>query len=621
MCRHDMPFGAQRLDDGRWRFRLWAPAARRVELQLSPPGGGPSLPMRPETDGWFALATAAAPGTPYAYRIDGDLVVPDPASRAQLDDVQGPSLLVDPAAFAWEDGHWRGRPWEEAAIYELHTGSFSPEGTFAGVTARLDHLAGLGVTALELMPVADFPGARDWGYDGALPFAPDRRYGTPDDLKRLVQEAHRRGLMVFLDVVYNHFGPVGNYLSHYAPAFFTDRHHTPWGAAINFDGPGSRTVRAFFIHNALYWLEEFHMDGLRLDAVHTIRDDSDPDIVEELGAAVARRFPHRHVHLMLEDNRNSAHYLVAKGSRRLYAAQWNDDFHHALHVILTGETGGYYGDFADDPHGLLARCLAEGFAFQGDWSAYQGRTRGEPSAALPVTAFVGFLQNHDQVGNRACGERLATLATPQALRAATALLLLAPAPPLLFMGQEWGSRRPFPFFCDLGPELAPQVREGRLREFARFADFADAAGRARIPDPSDPATFRSARLDWRESEQETQRAWLALHRELLALRRRELVPRLAGVTGEGAAAARFGTGGVAARWHLADGMVLVAVANLDAAPTAAPRLPAGRPLYATPGALGSERLLPPWAAAFFLCAPRDAGLDLDGTALFGRGRP
>ncbi|MCL4527166.1 MAG: malto-oligosyltrehalose trehalohydrolase [Gammaproteobacteria bacterium] len=618
MCRHDMPFGAQCLEDGRWRFRLWAPAARTVELQLPRGTEVLPIPMQPETEGWFALETAAAPGTPYAYRIDGDLVVPDPASRAQLDDVHGPSLLVDPAAFAWEDGHWRGRPWEEAVIYELHTGTFSSEGTFAGVTARLDYLAGLGITALELMPVADFPGERDWGYNGALPFAPDRRYGMPDDLKRLVQEAHRRGLMVFLDVVYNHFGPVGNYLSHYAPAFFTDRHHTPWGAAINFDDADSRTVRAFFIHNALYWLEEFHMDGLRLDAVHAIFDDSDPDIVEELGAAVTRRFPGRHVHLVLEDNRNSAHYLVPKGSQRPYAAQWNDDFHHALHVILTGETGGYYGDFADDPHGLLARCLAEGFAFQGAWSAYHGRTRGEPSASLPVTAFVGFLQNHDQVGNRAFGDRLVALATPEAVRAATVLLLLAPAPPLLFMGQEWGSRRPFPFFCDLGPDLARQVREGRLREFARFPDFADAAIRARIPDPSDPATFWSAQLDWREKEQETHPAGLALHRELLALRRRELVPRLAGVTGDGALATHFGQGGVAARWRLADGMVLVAVANLDAEPTASPRLPVGRLLYATPAALGSDRSLPPWAVAFFLCEPHDAEIAVDGTSLFSR---
>ena len=358
------------------------------------------------------------------------------------------------------------------------------------------------------------------------------------------------------------------------------------------------------------------MDGLRLDAVHAIFDDSDPDIVEELGAAVTRRFPGRHVHLVLEDNRNSAHYLVPKGSQRPYAAQWNDDFHHALHVILTGETGGYYGDFADDPHGLLARCLAEGFAFQGAWSAYHGRTRGEPSASLPVTAFVGFLQNHDQVGNRTFGDRLVALATPEAVRAATVLLLLAPAPPLLFMGQEWGSRHPFPFFCDLGPDLAPQVREGRLREFAHFPDFADAAIRARIPDPSDPATFWSAQLDWREKEQETHPAWLALHRELLALRRRELVPRLAGVTGDGAVATHFGQGGVAARWRLADGMVLVAVANLDAEPTAPLRLPAGRPLYAT-WALEAASPLPPWAVAFFLCAPHDAEIAVDGTSPFG----
>jgi maltooligosyltrehalose trehalohydrolase len=348
--RHEMPFGTQLREDGAVRYRLWAPAARRVELCLADRDAERLVEMRAAGDGWYELVTdAAGIGGRYRYRIDGDLKVPDPASRFQPGGLHGYSEIVDPLAFEWRDETWRGRAWHEAVIYELHVGAFSADGGYGGIERRLDYLVDLGVTALELMPLAAFPGRRNWGYDGVLLFAPDAAYGRPDDLKRLVQRAHERGLMVLLDVVYNHFGPDGNYLHRYAPAFFTDRHHTPWGAAINFDGPDSRIVRDFFVHNALYWLEEYHLDGLRLDAVHAIADDSRPDILEELAEAV-RNGPGaaREIHLVLENDHNAARYLRPDGRDVAdYRAQWNDDCHHVLHLLATGETDGYYADYAD----------------------------------------------------------------------------------------------------------------------------------------------------------------------------------------------------------------------------------------------------------------------------------
>ena len=333
---HAMPFGAQVLDNGSVHFRLWAPAAQQVSLRLES-AAAQSLPLLPLADGWFELTTTEAGASSlYRFQIDGKIEVPDPASRFQPQDVHGPSQVIAPSAFDWSDEHWRGRPWEEAVIYELHVGTFTPEGTFQVIERKLDYLRDLGVTALELMPVADFPGRRNWGYDGVLPFAPDSSYGSPEDLKRLVQAAHLKGLMIFLDVVYNHFGPEGNYLHTYAPQFFTNRHHTPWGDAINFDGPGSRIVRDFFIHNALYWLEEYHFDGLRLDAVHSIVDDSKPDILTELAQTVRERFgKDRFVHLILENADNRARCLdrSRSGAVELYDAQWNDDIHHAVHVL------------------------------------------------------------------------------------------------------------------------------------------------------------------------------------------------------------------------------------------------------------------------------------------------
>jgi malto-oligosyltrehalose trehalohydrolase len=586
-----MPFGAETSGDGAVRFRLWAPAARRVALCLETASGQVEIGMTPQVGGWFELLTdRAAAGSLYSYRVDGsELRVPDPASRFQPRDVHGPSEVIDPAAYEWNDAGWRGRPWGEAVCYELHVGAFTPAGSFAGVRERLDYLVRLGITAIELMPVADFPGKRNWGYDGTYPFAPDSGYGRPEELKALVDAAHARGLMALLDVVYNHFGPEGNYLHLYAPAFFTERHRTPWGAAVNFDGEGSRAVRDFFIHNALYWLEEFHFDGLRLDAVHAIADDSSPDILRELAQAVAvGPGRERHVHLVLENDANAARYLErdAQLRPRWYVAQWNDDLHHALHLLCTGETDGYYEDYAQDPRRYLGRALAEGFGFQGEPSTYRGgRARGEPSAHLPPTAFVSFLQTHDQVGNRAFGERLARLAPAQALRAATAVVLLAPSPPLLFMGEEWGCEQPFPFFCDFGAELAAAVTEGRRSEFARFPAFRDAVARSRIPDPNDVATFAGAVLRWDDLDAASHAGWLNLYRELLALRASAITPRLHGMRGGQGRFRALAGRALEAGWTLGDGSRLTLLTNLGAEPAGGIARPAGEPLYATPDAL------------------------------------
>jgi malto-oligosyltrehalose trehalohydrolase len=603
MPGHAMPFGAALTDAG-VRFRLWAPAAGQVELVLRIDGERRSIPMAAVGGGWFERTTPQArAGSRYGYRIDGAAEVPDPASRFQPDDVHGPSAVVDPHAFLWRAADWRGRPWHEAVLYELHVGTFSPAGSFNGVRERLDHLAALGVTAIELMPVADFAGRRNWGYDGVLPYAPDSTYGTPDDLKRLVDDAHARGLMMMLDVVYNHFGPDGNFLHLYAPEFFTQRFSTPWGAAIDF---ARREVREFVIHNALYWLEEYRFDGLRLDAVHAIFDESAPDILEELAVRVQRRLGDaRHVHLVLENGNNAARYLEREsdGRPRFYTAQWNDDLHHAFHVLATGEHAGYYADYADRPLDHLARCLGEGFAYQGEPSRHLGEPRGSPSAHLPPAAFVSFLQNHDQIGNRAFGERITALAEPYIVKTLTAIMLLAPSPPLLFMGEEWGAPQPFLFFCDFRDALAESVRDGRRREFARFPEFADEASRQAIPDPNSAATFERSRLDWSRFGDAPHAEWLELHRTLLRLRAQEIAPRLAGMQG-GGRVRRFGAGGLSVTWRLGDGTALGLLANLAPAPCSEALLPpAGQVLYATSDelidTLGRGRM-PAWSAAWFL---------------------
>src|SRR5260221_4791509 len=490
---HAMPFGA-RGAGGAIHFRLWAPACERVGLEIGRDSPR-SVPMQREPGGWHAASVEGLKAGPaYAFRVDDGAPVPDPASRSTPWGVNAPSALVDPGAFDWTDARWRGRPWHEAVVYELHVGTFTPEGTCRAAIQKLDHLADAGITAIELMPLAQFAGRRNWGYDGVLPFAPANAYGTPEDLKSFVDAAHARGLMVLIDCVYNHFGPEGNHLARYAPQFFNAAHRTPWGAAINFGGGDARTVRDFFIHNALYWIEELHFDGVRLDAMHSIADDSPKHIVTEIGEAISGGpGRERHVHLVLENDRNEARLLGAGGA----AAQWNDDWHHAAHVLMTGEKDGYYRDYASRPAWFLSRALAEGFAYQGEPSAHrEGERRGEPSGQLPPQAFVAFLQNHDQIGNRALGERLALLAPPQALSLATAVLLLAPAAPMIFIGDEFGARTPCFYFCDFEGELARAVREGRRREFAAFDRFTDAKAREAIPDPNDAKTFAASKLRW-----------------------------------------------------------------------------------------------------------------------------
>jgi malto-oligosyltrehalose trehalohydrolase len=574
-----LPFGASLIDQDRARFRFWAPGQEHVSVAIE---GAAAVPMKKLADGWFEADAACRAGARYRYRLQDGLEVPDPASRAQAEDVHGPSLVVDPRAFRWCNTQWRGRPWEETMLYELHAGLL---GGFRGVQRELPRLAKLGITGVELMPINDFPGARNWGYDGVLPFAPDHAYGSPDELKALVDAAHDHGLMIFLDVVYNHFGPDGNYLASYAPEFFRDDVTTPWGPAIDFRRP---QVRQFFTENALYWLMEYRFDGLRFDAVHAI---TEADWLDEMAAAVRATVERdRHVHLVLEHDGNVAEHL-----RRNFDAQWNDDAHHVLHVMLTGENEGYYRDYAGCPAERLARALREGFIYQGDPSAHrEGEPRGTPSADLPPTSFVLFLQNHDQIGNRAFGDRLAAIARPEALEAAIALQLLCPQIPLIFMGEEIASPTPFQFFTDHHGELADAVREGRRREFASFAAFADPARRAKIPDPNASETFERSRP---VRDPECGNARTGLYRTLMAVRREHIVPRLKGAKAIRADA--VGPAAVVAQWRLGDVMLTLA-ANLGAEPCTADRA-GGRLIFETAGgadALKAGQLAPFTTLAF-----------------------
>jgi maltooligosyltrehalose trehalohydrolase len=533
--------------------------------------------MARDADGVFEALAACEAGARYKFLISPDLAVPDPASRAQAGDVHDDSMLVD-QAFAWRHQDWRGRPWHETIVYELHPGAF---GGFKGIATHLPRLADLGITAVELMPIADFPGRHNWGYDGVLPYAPDAAYGTPDELKAMIDEAHGLGLQVFLDVVYNHFGPDGNYLNAYAKGFFREDIHTPWGGAIDFRRP---QVRRFFIENALYWLTDYRFDGLRFDAVHAIPDET---FLAEMAAEIRETLSGRQIHLILENETNDASLLRAGAAEPKYDAQWTDDWHHCMHVLLTGESEGYYRDF-QSPIALLARGMAEGFAYQGEPSAHaEGAPRGTPSAHLPPTAFVICLQNHDQIGNRAMGDRLTTLARPEALRAATVLLLLSPQIPMLFMGEEFFAEEPFLFFTDHHDELADAVRIGRRKEFAHFAAFSDPAARAKIPDPNAPATFEASIPKWQQFADE-------FHRQLLALRAEHIVPHLPGTVSLKAEA--LGECGIRAEWRLGNGGVLTLAANFGSADLiCAPS--AGSLLFSTktPGTM-----LPAYSAAAWL---------------------
>ncbi|MEH7882106.1 malto-oligosyltrehalose trehalohydrolase [Rhizobium laguerreae] len=552
-----MTFGPASTEDGTL-FRLWAPLQKSVSLKIE---GADPQPMQAAEDGWHrCTVTDAGTGTHYRFVLSDGLETPDPASRFQPQDVHGPSEVINLSFYRWKTSDWTGRPWEEMVTYEMHIGCFTPEGTFKAAIERLDHLQALGVTALQIMPLSEFPGRYSWGYDGVLPYAPDSSYGRPEDLMALVDAAHERGISVFLDVVYNHFGPDGNYIPAYAP-LFTDHHKTPWGNGINYDGDGSEMIREFIIENAIYWITEFRLDGFRFDAVHAIKDDSAEHLLHALARRIRAAAGGRHVHLIVENEENNSDLLQREenGEVKLFTAQWNDDVHHVLHVTATGETFGYYADYVGDA-GKLGRALAEGFVFQGEHMPYRGASRGRPSGHLPPTAFISFIQNHDQIGNRALGDRVLASSPADVVKAVVAIYLLAPEIPMLFMGEEWGAKEPFPFFCDFDEDLNEKVRRGRREELSRLPGF-DADD---LLDPTAPSTFAAAKLDWSKcSSSEV----LDFYRTLLDLRHRRIVPLLKGA-GAGNAVYRSAGTALAVDWTLAQNRRLHLHANLgtEAAP-------------------------------------------------------
>jgi maltooligosyltrehalose trehalohydrolase len=521
-----------------FRFEVWAPVRRRVELLMEPSGTlSQRLPLTDTADGTLAVTLAdVKAGDRYVYFLDGEGPFPDPASRYQPEGVHGPSQIIDPSQFAWSDHDWRGVRLQDAIIYELHVGTFTPAGTFAGVTERLQYLADLGVTVVELMPVADFPGRRNWGYDGVSLFAPARCYGVPDDLRRLVDAAHRLGLAVILDVVYNHFGPDGAYLTVFSPYYLSTKHRTPWGAAVNLDAHNSHHVRSFFIENALHWLTEYHLDGLRLDATHGLVDDSPCHFVRELALSVRESINDRAVLLMSEDERNLKTIVLPfdEGGWGLDAV-WSDDFHHQIRRLSAGDRDGYYQDFSGSVADLAA-TVHKGWFYTGQHSAYLGAARGTEPTGVPLNSMVFCLQNHDQVGNRPFGSRLHHQIDPALFRAVTAVLLFVPETPLLFMGQEWAASSPFLYFTDHNAELGRLVTEGRRQEFSRFAAFADETTRARIPDPQAEGSFAASRLPWNEVDAASHAGVRRLYHALITLRRREPALR----SPEGAAVVALG---------------------------------------------------------------------------------
>jgi maltooligosyltrehalose trehalohydrolase len=493
-------------------FHVWAPKAKRVELEI----GGERLPMSAAENGWWSPGTASVqPGTDYAFVLDGGKPLPDPRSPWQPHGVHSPSRTVDHSAFPWTDRRWQAGPLSAAVFYELHIGTFTPNGTFKAAIEKLDHLVRLGITHVELMPVAEYSGSRGWGYDGVYPYAPHHAYGEPDDLKRLVDACHARSLAVILDVVYNHMGPAGNYLDRFGP-YFTDRYATPWGTAVNFDGPFSDEVRRFFCDNALMWLRDYHFDGLRIDAVHAIIDTSAIHFLEQLACEVANLEAQvgRHLSLIAESDLNDPR-VVQPQSLGGYGirAQWSDDFHHALHCVLTGERGGYYADFGSLAN--LAKALQQAFVNDGRYSPFRKRRYGRPAAGLSGHRFLGYLQNHDQIGNRAKGERSSHLMGPGRLKIGAALVLTAPFVPLLFQGEEWAASSPFLYFTDhQDPELARSVTEGRRREFAAFGWRPED-----VPDPQALEIFERSKLNWSEQDKEPHSGLADWHRRLIQLRR------------------------------------------------------------------------------------------------------
>ncbi|WP_019998025.1 malto-oligosyltrehalose trehalohydrolase [Aureimonas ureilytica] len=560
----DLSWGAQ-YADGRTRFRIWAPNAGQVEVASAESDADQCdrfEPMTKAEGGWWELTTdQIQPGDGYGFRFDGGKVRPDPAARGQGGDVHWLSRVVDPEAHKWRTGDWAGRPWHECVFYELHVGTFTPEGTFEAIIGKLDHLRDAGITAIELLPVAQFGGQRGWGYDGVLLYAPHQAYGGPEGLKRLVDAAHERGMMVFLDVVYNHFGPDGNYLPEYVPEFFHQEISTPWGAAIAYD---EAPVREFMIENALYWLTEFRMDGLRLDAIDSIKDTTDTPLVKELAARVRETITDRHVHITTEDDRNITWHIERgeDGSIPLVSGEWNDDFHHTAHAIGTNDQESYYKDYDPNSAEQMATALATGFVFQGQESEHRQKRVGEESVHLPPTAFVNFIQNHDQIGNRAFGDRLRSLTSGRVYDCLQAILLLAPQIPLMFQGDEFGDTNSFCFFTDFDGELASAVSKGRKREFKSFAAFEDPEAADIFPDPNDERTFELSRLDWNRLTQPIHKRRLQVTRKLLTIRQETLMPLLDGALGGTGMALVEGLGFVVA-WELQPGRFWHLVVNLS----------------------------------------------------------
>lgn len=550
-----MPFGAEVIEQ-RVHFRVFAPVLEAVGLKL---GDAEPLPMNAAGDGWFELATGdAAAGTRYKFVLPDGTEAPDPISRFQPTDVSGPSEVIDPADYEWNDAAWKGRSWEQAVLYELHVGTFTPEGTFPSATGRLDHLAQLGVTAIELMCVSDFAGNRNWGYDGVLLYAPDSAYGRPEEMKAFIDAAHALGIMVILDVVYNHFGPEGNYITRYMPRLFSEQHETPWGQALNFDGPGSAEVRALIVENACYWVEEFHLDGLRLDASHAMIDESPKHILDELRERVLEVAGDRHVHLILENEVNIAERLLrnADGSAASYSAQWNHDITHLLAAVM----GKSCTERAEDDGGeteKLAKALVEGFVI-----AAQENGAAGAQCKVPPTAFISFVQTHDLVGNRIFGDRLTDSVSKEAVRAITAINLLLPQIPMLFMGEEWAASTPFPYFCDYHGELAEQIRKGRCEQLTKQDPAPSEDELKRAPDPQAEGTLRSAQLRWEELESAKHAEWLRWYMAILQVRREAIVPLLRGLAATCGSHQVIGPGGLKANWTLDEQRRLHLAANL-----------------------------------------------------------
>lgn len=572
-------------------FSVWAPRRNNVSVRVD----GVDYPMEgPSQRGfWKTDVDAAEHGSNYAFLLDDDpRPYPDPRSFWQPKDVHSESRVLDHSHFQWTDEKFRPIPLPSAVIYEMHVGTFTKEGTFDAAIEKLDYLFELGITHIELLPISSFEGRFSWGYDGVSPYAPDETYGGPDGVKRFVNACHAKGLGVILDVVMNHFGPAGNYTQMFGP-YYTDRHHTPWGAAINLEAGGSDQVRRFFIDNAIMWLRDYHFDGLRLDAVHELIDRSAMHFLEQLSREIEDLSASlgRCLFLIGETDLNDPRFVTPREANGFgLDAQWSDDFHHSLFTLLRHEPHGYFEDFGTIEN--LATTLQQVFLYDGRYSRFRQHNHGRQIHKISFHRFLGYIQNHDQIGNRALGDRLESMAAPKAIEAALAITLLSPMIPMLFMGEEWGSTRPFPFFCDFKGDLAAAVRNGRHREFAgAYAKYGD-----EVPDPLDMSTFRSAALDWEMRNEPAGRKRLALVRELLAIRRREIVPRLAG--------AAFGTaqalenGLLTAHWRMGDGATLQLMANLSDAEIVSPVVKTGTQIWG--GDTGTT--MPPWSVRWHLGA-------------------